>query len=318
MIHSQSITVSEKAGAYVIESAAHLRASEKLALGFLAYAVVASVVFPLSLRERLTVQVLNLVSASVVLVLSGIREEKRTGILAILRDWFPCVLILLAYRESGLFFVPDPTHRLDYLFFRLDTILLKHRWVVGLLSACSSLLQRYFEFSYLLCYPLVPLGLGSLVVARRWGVLRGSDADRSIDHFWTAVLLALFFCYIVYPLFPLTPPRSLFHDFIGPPVRPFFRKMNFWILGQYGVEACIFPSGHVAAVTATALAVRSHLPRVGVVFLILGASVVAATVFGRYHYAADAVAGAFAGAAAIFISNRMHHKPRALRRIVAF
>ncbi len=313
MIHSQSITFSEKAGTYVAESADHLRAADKLALGFLAYAVIASVVFPLSLRQRFTVQSLNLLSASVLLVLGGIGEEKRTEFLATLRDWFPCVLILLAYRESGLFFHPDPAHRLDYLFFRWDSVLLKHPWVVGIVSGGSSWLQRYLELSYFLCYPLVPFGLGSLYVARRLGVLGRDDADHSIDHFWTAVLLAVFCCYIVYPLFPLTPPRSLFHDHIGPPVRPLFRKINFWILGQYAVEACIFPSGHVAAVTATALALRSYLPRVGVVFLIAAVSVAEATVFGRYHYAPDAVAGALVGALASFVSNRIQHKEQSSR-----
>ncbi len=306
MIHSPTIVATESAGTRVLESSAKLRTAEKLILGFSAYAVIASIVFQLSLGERMTVVGLNLVSGSVVLLLSRFVHEKPTEFLATLRDWLPCVLVLLAYRESGLFFVPEPTHRLDYLFVRWDSVLLTHPWVQGVLSACSPWLQRYLEFSYFLCYPLVPLGLGSLYAARRLRVLDDGDIDRAVDHFWTTVLLALFFCYIVFPLFPLTPPRNLFHDFPGPPVRPLFRRMNFWILGQYDVQACIFPSGHVAAVTATALALRSYLPRVGVAFLVAAVSVAAATVFGRYHYAADALAGALVGLAAFLITRRIH------------
>jgi len=310
-----------------------LRASEKVVLGFFAYAVAASVVFPLSPRERLTILALNLLASAVVLSLARFAKAGRSAFLAIVRDWLPCFLILLAYRESGAFFRPDPTHRLDYLFERWDAILLNHPWVVGTLALCSPWLQRYLEFSYLLCYPLVPLGLGSLYIGRTRADLSGHGEEHDlgranqrparrnrewvlapeglgrrspIDHFWTAVLLATLVCYAIYPLFPLTPPRVLFHDLPGPAVQHFLRKMNFWILDQYSVQACIFPSGHVAAVTATALALRTYLPRVGVLFLIAAASVAAATVYGRYHYAADALAGALVGLAAFLISNHIH------------
>ncbi len=306
MIPSPAKPVNEKRKAPVFEFANGLRAAEKLVLGFLAYAIVASILFPLSIRERLTVGGLNLVAGSTVFLLSRFGEEERTKYLSTIRDWLPCILILLAYRESGLFFTPDPVHRLDHLFIRWDSVLLKNPWVLVVLSGCSPWIQHYLEVSYFLCYPLVPCGFGSLVVARRMGILGRPDAGRAIDHFWTAVLLAVFCCYIAYPIFPLTPPRTLFNDVPGPPVRALFRQVNFWILGQYGVQACIFPSGHVAGVTATALALRAYLPHASVVFLIAAASVAAATVYGRYHYAADAVAGALVGLAAAFVSWRIH------------
>src|SRR5208282_5313714 len=115
--------------------------------------------------------------------------------------------------------------------------------------------------------------------------------------------------YAVYPLFALTPPRVLFGDVPGPHVEPLLRKLNFWLLDRYSVAACIFPSGHVAAATAVALAVCKHAPRLGVLFLFLAASVALATVYGRYHYAADAVAGALVGVAAYAVSNPL--RPRA-------
>ncbi|PYV25080.1 MAG: hypothetical protein DMG24_09830, partial [Acidobacteria bacterium] len=130
--------------------------------------------------------------------------------------------------------------------------------------------------------------------------------ERAIDQFWTTVLGALFTCYALFPLFPSTPPRALFHDLPGPAVQPLFRQINLWILGQYGIESSVFPSGHVAAVTAVALSVRAHWPRAGVFFAIAAVSVAVATVVGRYHYAADALAGALIGIAAFLVSSRIH------------
>jgi len=53
-----------------------------------------------------------------------------------------------------------------------------------------------------------------------------------------------------------------------------------------------------ADTTAVALAVRKHAPRLGGLFLFLAVSIAVATVYGRYHYAADAVTGALVGVAA--------------------
>ncbi len=280
-----------------------MRDAEKVLLGFFAYVIVASLAHPLSIRQRLLVLGLNLLSGWAVLALSRRGAEHR---LTALRDWLPCILILLAYRESGLFFTPDPTHRLDRLFEGWDEALLRSRTVEMVLSTCSPWLEHYLEFSYFLCYPLVPLGFGCLANARRSGTIGQEEGERATSRFWAAVVMALVFCYVVYPLFPLTPPRSLFHDVPGPAIRPLFRKVNGWLLGQYGVQACIFPSGHVAGVTATALAVRAVLPRLGLVFLVAAASVAVATVYGRYHYAADALAGALVGAASFALSRKRH------------
>jgi len=304
-------------------------------LAFLVYASAASCFFPLAMRQRLGVTFINAVTAAVLWAL-GRRSEKRR-FLTTLRDWLPCVLILLAYRESGLFLSPDPAHQLDLAFIGWDNLILKNRGVLQILDFTSPWLQRYLEFCYFLCYPLVPFGLGTLYLAgyARSSEGRGSggpharqsdpavpdylgaSSDRRtsdpIDHFWAAVLLATLTCYVLFPFFPLTPPRVLFHDVPGPVVAPLLRRMNFWLLDHYSVQACIFPSGHVAAVTATGLVVRAYLPRLGVAFLIAAASVAVATVYGRYHYAADAVAGALVGVAAYAIAARIRKRGTAPR-----
>jgi len=209
--------------------------------------------------------------------------------------------------------------------------------VLAVLSFSSPWLQRYLELAYLFCYPSVPLALGSLYLARRFAVTAVSarpdvTGDRrhesvavgaasehlpdtalierryrlAINHFWTAALMAAFTCFLLFPFFPLTPPRELFHDLPGPRVAPLLRGLNHWILGRYAVGASLFPSAHVATVTAAALAIRTYLPRVGMAFVILAGSIALATVYGRYHYAADALAGILVGLAAFLVSNRIH------------
>jgi membrane-associated phospholipid phosphatase len=321
-------TVAEtpEADVRVSQAAPGLRVAEEIVLAFLVYATVACFELLTSAREQVTIAALNVLAGTVIFLLGRVTEENPRTFLVAVRNGLPAVLILLAYRESGFLFIPDPTHRLDHVFVRWDSVLLHNQWVLATLTASAPWLQYYLELVYLLCYPIVPLGLGCLLLAKRkieignWklesaGVpskpvqskIQSPKSKIVVDRFWTAVLIATLFCYTVYPFFPLTPPRLLSHDLPGPAAPPLLRTANLWLLGHYGVQACIFPSGHVAAVTATALAVRAYRPRLGTLFVVLAASVAVATVFLRYHYAADALAGALAGWAAFRTSEIIHH-----------
>ena len=64
------------------------------------------------------------------------------------------------------------------------------------------------------------------------------------------------------------------------------------VLNRASVQWNTFPSGHTAASLATALAVAGDIPVAGVVFGVVAVSIAAGSVVGRYHYAADALAGA--------------------------
>jgi len=298
-----------------------LRFAEETLLAFFAALLIASFTLSLPGTTRAALAVLNVMVGCLLVALSKDDLAGRNRVASTLRDWLPALLILLAYRESGLFIKADPAHRLDHLFVVGDRWILHSRWVEGLLEACAPWLQHYLEMCYLLCYPLVPLGFAAIYLARPSIAAQREPRGRSrpaelhhqplplaamFDRFWTTVLLATLFCYAIYPVFPLTPPRVLFNDVPGPPVPLLLRHMNLWILDRLSVQACVFPSAHAASVTATALAVRAYMPRLGILFCITALSVAAATVYGRYHYAADAVAGVLVGLVAFVVSSRIH------------
>ena len=350
-------------------SAIRLRAAEKTLLAFFAAIFIASLTLSLPGTTRVVLAILNVMVACLLVALSEDALAARSRIASPIRDWLPALLMLLAYRESGLFIKVDPAHRLDHLFILWDQRILHSPWVEGPLYVCAPWLQHYLELSYLLCYPLVPLGFAALYLTRRvpavrreptgiqkslslLGAPRSRDGEeprkaivsnarslasfgttraaeglqhprrtgnygRSLyaqsfapsaifDSFWTTVLLATLFCFAIYPVFPLTPPRVLFSDVPGPPVAPLLRHLNLWVLDRLSVQACVFPSGHAAAVTATALAVRAYRPRLGILFCLAALSVAVATVYGRYHYAADALAGVIVGVVAFVVSRRIH------------
>ena len=154
-------------------------------------------------------------------------------------------------------------------------------------------LIEYLELAYLLCYAVVPAGYACLVLAGY-----GRDV---IDKFWSVVLLASFACYGLLPWLPTRAPRAIEPPRTSMPSvaagkgeggRSSIRKLNLAVLNRASVQWNTFPSGHTAASLATALAVGSYMPLAGIVLAALAVSIAAGSVVGRYHYAADAIAGA--------------------------
>src|SRR5260370_3139623 len=72
------------------------------------------------------------------------------------------------------------------------------------------------------------------------------------------------------------------------------RRFNLWIVGGVGIHSSVFPSAHVSSAFSAGFALLLFLPerkRFGWGMLIYAASVAITTVYGRYHYAVDAIAG---------------------------
>jgi membrane-associated phospholipid phosphatase len=79
------------------------------------------------------------------------------------------------------------------------------------------------------------------------------------------------------------------------------------MLGDYGIHTSVFPSAHVSGAFAGAFAMVLLLPErkwVGRFLLGLATLIATATVYGRYHYAADALAGFAIAAAAAWVVRR--------------
>ena len=77
----------------------------------------------------------------------------------------------------------------------------------------------------------------------------------------------------------------------GEPWRSSLRALNLRLLGAASIRVNTFPSGHAAEALAAALLV-ANAPSVVVAWMLFNALAVSAgAVFGRYHYATDAIAG---------------------------
>jgi hypothetical protein len=198
-----------------------------------------------------------------------------------LRDWLPAALLLMVYWQAGRFFLrPDEAlqKRLQTLDSRIvlpvTARLLRIRGGRQLLAAT--------ELAYLFCYPMVPLALGAVDLLHE---------QRHTDEFWAVVLASTYACYLMVPFVQTLPPRSLSSaEPVLSSANP-IRRFNLWILQRASIQMNTFPSAHVAASMACAFVLMRISLLAGCIFLCIATGIALGAVFGRYHYAADAVLG---------------------------
>ena len=192
-----------------------------------------------------------------------------------LHGWLlPPALLLLAYWTSGLLFTA-PMPRAEQALRDIDRALL----IRAISSVTPRWIAEFLEFSYAAVYALIPI---ALVLHLRF------TASPDFDRFWTVILVTDYLCFAVLPWIQTRPPRALEP---GQPWRSSLRALNLRALGAASIRVNTFPSGHAAEALAAALLVL-NAPAVIVIWMLFNALAVSAgAVFGRYHYATDAIAG---------------------------
>lgn len=251
-----------------------LRSSEWLViLYFLYVAILAGFYFP-----PFKAWVFAAIAAAGVLILARART--------FYRDVVPMVFTLAAYREMDWFTPATRDFRLENVWIVWDRRLLDHLHLRAVIEFAGPLLPVVLELSYTLVYSVAAVSVLILFLTNR---------RASINKFWLAYFSGTLGAYALFPFFPSEPPRIIFPGADLPHVTTIFRSFNLWILGGYAIHSSVFPSAHVSSTFSAAWGLRAALPDrpwYARGMALYGVLVAIATVYGRYHYAVDAAAGA--------------------------
>ena len=261
-----------------------LRRSEWLILAFLIYAPALALLLPVAhaVRGRICVVDAAVLLAYGFLVRSDTRRPRL--FLGVIRDWLPLAAVILAYREMGWFALPHTSWLLESHWVVWDRLVLRGG-ARAAIEIFGPILPALLEIAYALVYTLAPFCVAVLY-------LSGSRA--SVDRFLFVFVLGALLCYAQFPFWPSEPPRVVFAGQDLPSYFTVFRRFNLWMLGDCGIHTSVFPSAHVAAAFSAAFGMRYAMPsarRLGAFLFSIAALIAVATVYGRYHYLADAAAG---------------------------
>jgi membrane-associated phospholipid phosphatase len=136
--------------------------------------------------------------------------------------------------------------------------------------------------------------------------------ERQFVAFWTvttATAIAHYSVYVIALLFPIESPYfSLAPLNLAPLVGgPFTATIE--LVEHFGrVHGAAFPSAHVAGSMVALLAARRYKPWLFWICLPFFAAMCVATVYGRYHYVADVIAGIAMGAIGWTAGQRLMEK----------
>jgi membrane-associated phospholipid phosphatase len=212
------------------------------------------------------------------------RARPSAGILRVIRDWHPLILFPLLYKEVEVLaaFIGN---------WRLTTAI--PAWESALFAGQPSLylserlafvpLSEYLHFCYLSYVIVIPS------VTAYWYVSGRRAAFGELLLLLSTVLLG---SYLFFILLPVDSPYYLSQR-LGPPLSGhFFFDLVHQMSDRGGARGGAFPSAHVSGAVVVILVAWRHQRRLAYLLAPISGGLLIATVYGRFHYVLDTLAGA--------------------------
>jgi membrane-associated phospholipid phosphatase len=241
----------------------------------------------------------------------------RWRIAGLARHFYPLLLYGALYHESGLLNQMLVTGYLDPYFFRLEGrvfggqpgLMFMERFPY--LAVSEVLYAAYFSYYVM---------IGGVGVA-----LFLKDREKFF-HYVSIISFVFYVCSLLYIFLPVVGPRIVFEpspvyrlpDNLGLPAGlseypgavgrgPFCRIMAF-IFRHFEAPGAAFPSSHVAVALCTLYFSNRYLTRIRGAHAVVVLLLCLATVYGRYHYVVDVLAGVLVAVVLVPLGNRLYRR----------
>ncbi|HET8650284.1 MAG TPA: phosphatase PAP2 family protein [Gemmatimonadales bacterium] len=150
--------------------------------------------------------------------------------------------------------------------------------------------------AYLSYYLILTLPALWFALHRRWLGLR---------QFVFTVMAAFFVCYLFFVFFPVAGPYYAFPRPTGPFVETITARLVYGALASGSSYGAAFPSSHVAATLAAAVAAWRGSRRIGLILAVPTILLTIAVVYCQMHYGVDALAGLAVGVVVAWVAGRV-------------
>ena len=244
-------------------------------------------------------------------------RRKPAPLLDFLRHFYPVLLYTALFVETGL---------LNRMFCQEYLDPMVAQWEQALFGCQPSVLfmqklpwlavSELFYASYFSYYVMIA-GVGIALYLR---------SRRQFFHYLSVISFLFYVCYLIYIFLPVIGSRVFFHQVEGY-VLPdatqqlaltdaypeavqagvFFRLMR-WVYRVFEAPGAALPSSHVAVAVCTVFFSFRYLRRIRYVHLAVALLLCLSTVYCRYHYALDVLAGLVTAAVLIPAGNWLYFK----------
>ena len=242
----------------------------------------------------------HLAMCGCILGLAALAARSRSETVRFIRHWYPLPLYIFFFEELGSFVHAIFPRWFDRWLVAFDYRLAGTHPSVWLAQFSSPALNDYMQFGYM-TYFLYLVILPAILYARR------EEAA-----FWTVMLstaIANYSIYAIAVLFPIESPYYSLAALEGKALPGGFCTALIGLIERFArVHGAAFPSAHVAGSMVAMLASWRYRRWLFWLCLPLFISMCVATVYGRYHYVADVLAGLIVGAIGFAIGARFRSK----------
>ncbi len=276
------------------------------------YMVVLSIlilVFHVNLPHWLNLLGFNLcVCLFMFLVASGL-NHKVSGWWYFFRHFYPMLFFIILYEENRYLIHMIFPDFFDHMINRFELNLFGIYPTVWMEKFIFSGLNEYMMFVYFFYYFLfLILGLG----------LFYSHKVKELNDLLFTSAVAFYVSYLGFILFPVAGPRFALAGIHQLKINGvFFTGLAQSIIKLAGIEGGAMPSSHVAvALVVLVYALRHHR----ILFYVLSPfifSLFVATVYGRFYYVSDVLAGLLVGGISILVCDRIIKKQSIVPRPIA-
>lgn len=257
---------------------------------------IVAIIFHARIETFLAIVLANITVGVAIIAIVNYDATHHNSIVRFIVQWYSLPLIFLTFKELYLMVHPINPHDLDYILIGIDKTIFGTDPTAYLDRIATPGLTEFLQICYSSFY-LMWVILG-------FDLLRDRNEEGFI--FFLFVLMYGFYTsYVGYFLVPAIGPRFTLHDFSnldaelpGLVITHFLRDVinsgesirNVAEAAVHAQRDC-FPSGHTEMTIITIAAAIKYRAKSAMVIIPLGAGLIFATVYMRYHYAVDVIAG---------------------------
>ncbi len=288
-----------------------LNTTEIYTVGILLIYVILSVVFFNSVPNALDMFLQDMAIIALVFVIAYYADIYY--FVGVARKFYLVPFIYFIYTQIHVFIPIINPILYDNLLISWDLFLFGGHPTQWLEKIANPNLTEYLQFAYMLFF-FMPIAHGVELHFRK--------KDRQYSIFTRQILLGFYVSYLLYLILPAIGPRFCLHDYYNLSLE----LPGLWLADHFrhfidaggGIPSGVgnaadfvnrdcMPSGHSMMTLMNiwlAFKFRSHLR---FVFLVLGSSLIFATIYLRYHYMVDLLAGVLFAALVLMFEPYIHH-----------
>ena len=232
-----------------------------------------------------------------------------------LRHFYPLLLYIWFFAETGWINRMVFREYMDTLTIHWDQALFGFQPSLVFMKKLPYLALSELFYAAYFSYYLMIAGVGIALYVR---------GRKEFFHFISVVSFVFYVCYIIYIFVPIIGPRVFLEDVggyhlpessrvLGPNPEypqaltngPFFKLMGF-VYRVFEAPGSAIPSSHVAVAICTLFFSFLYLRRIRYVHLVAVVLLCLATIYCRYHYVVDVLAGLLTAALLVPIGNWLY------------